>query len=273
MQAPSSSDHPKSSPAGRLLPWLCAIGFLCVLFVNALSASLPLNGRTPGEISDSFPNLFVPAGLTFSIWGLIYIALAVFTVRQFQSRSNTARTGWLFILSCVANVAWIFLWHYGQVAGSLISMLVLLGSLIALDRAQDPNRHVTHDRSTTWLSVVPIRIYLGWISVATIANATALLVDVGWNGFGISATAWTLVVVAVACLLGVARLLLQRDIAYASVVLWAFLGILIKHVDFFNGEYRGIIGGVVLGILILLSGIANIAVSALRAPQRKGTTK
>ena len=273
MNAPEPSDHSKSSPAGRILPWLCAIGFLCVLVVNALSASLPLNGRTPGEISDSFPNLFVPAGLTFSIWGLIYIALAVYTVRQFQPRSDVAHTGWLFILSCAANVAWIFLWHYGQVAGSLFAMLVLLGSLIALDRAQDPDRRETHDRSSYWMSVVPIRIYLGWIAVATIANATALLVDVGWNGFGISGTVWTLLVVAVACLLGIARLLMQRDIAFASVVLWAFLGILVRHVTFFESGYPVIVGGVVLAILLLLSGIANATVAVLRAPQGKGTQR
>lgn len=246
------------------MPWLTAIGFLAVLVVNALSAGLPLNGLTPAQISDHIPNLFVPAGLTFSIWGVIYLALAVYVVHVFRTRAADRRTAGLFLLSCAANVAWIFLWHYGQVLLSLGAMLVLLGSLIAIDRVQERIRRETPDRAVFWMAVVPFRIYLGWISVATLANVVAVLVTAGWDGFGLADQSWTILLVAVACLLALARLLLQRDIAFACVVLWAFVGILLRHFTTFEGVYPVLLGAVSLLSLVLMSGITTTTVGVLR---------
>ena len=72
-------------------------------------------------------------------------------------------------------------------------------------------------------------IYLGWISVATIANFAALLVDLNWNGFGIPGATWTVIMLAVATLLSVAMIWFRKDWAYTLVMIWAFIAILVKR--------------------------------------------
>jgi hypothetical protein len=246
--------------------WLNALGFLAVFAVNALSSTGAINGKTPGELSDGIFNLFVPAGLTFSIWGVIYLALIAFTAFQFRRPDEARRVGIPYLVSCAANIAWIFLWHYQQVALSLVAMLVLLGSLLWIDARQSTAQvlRVMPDRSAYWFSVVPFRIYLGWISVATIANATALLVTLGWDGFGLAASTWTVLVVVVAAALALARLLLSRDAAFAAVVLWAFAGILLRHMTTLASQYRDVVGAVAVLALVLLSGIAVAVVEGIR---------
>ena len=206
--------------------------FLATIAVNSLANALPINGRTTGQLSDLYPNLFVPAGLTFSIWGVIYLLLAAFTIYQLviPNRQATAfleRIGYLFVLASAANIGWIFLWHYQRVSASLAAMLILLASLLALYV-----RLGIGVTASSWkeriLLQLPFSIYLGWITVATIANVTALLVNIGWNRFGASQELWTVVVLIVAALITVAVLLTRNDLFYALVILWAFFGILLS---------------------------------------------
>jgi hypothetical protein len=254
------------------LAWLNALGFLAVFAVNALSSTGAINGKTPGALSDGIFNLFVPAGPTFAIWGVIYLALIAFTVFQFQRPEEARRVGAPYLLSCAANVAWIFLWHYQFVGLSLVAMLVLLGSLLWLDRIQAAARTNAHAsvRAAYWFSVVPFRIYLGWIAVATIANATAWLVTIGWNGFGLAASTWTVVVVVVAAVLALLRLLLERDAAFAGVVLWAFCGILLRHLTTLSSQYRDVVGATAVLSLLLLSGIAVTVAAGVRRGRSGG---
>jgi len=248
------------------LAWWNALGFLAVFAVNGISGTGLINGKNPGELSDGIFNLFVPAGLTFSIWGLIYVALAAFTVFQFRRPDEARRVGLPYLLSCAANIAWIFFWHYEQVALSLVAMLVLLAALLWIDRIRTKERaaRTVPDRAAYWFSVVPFRIYLGWIAVATIANATALLVTLGWGGFGLADATWTVIVVVVAAALALLRLLLERDAAFAAVVLWAFCGILIRHMTTLASQYRDVIGATALLSLLLLSAVAVTVAAGVR---------
>jgi len=244
-----------------VLKTLNLVAFLATVAINAMANALPINGKTTGELSDLYPNLFVPAGLTFSIWGLIYLLLAIFAVYQIAAPNrNTAdflqRIGLMFIVASAANIGWIFLWHYQRVSASLVLMLVLLASLLAIYL-----RLGIGVRAASWrerlLVQLPFSVYLGWITVATIANVTAVLVHLGWNRFGASQELWTVVVLVVATLITIGVLFTRNDLFYALVILWAFLGILIKRQAVDSPPSRAIIVTLavtmtVIGVVLLL---------------------
>ena len=219
-----------------ILQVLIAVAFIGTVAVNALAVTLPIAGRDTGELSDLYPNLFVPAGLTFSIWGVIYILLGAFTVFQMRdifSREKKEMTflgkaGPLFLLSSAANMGWIIAWHYEKVFLSLLIMLVLLGSLLAIYLRLDIGRG-KRSRTEKVLVHIPFSIYLGWITVATVANTTAFLVDAGWGRFGLSEVFWTVAMLAIAAVITLLMLATRSDVGYSLVVLWAFIGIMIRR--------------------------------------------
>jgi hypothetical protein len=204
-----------------------------MLTLNTLATTLPLGGRTTAEISDSFNLRFVPAGYVFSIWGLIYLALIGFTIFQAlpaqQSNPAVRATGFWFALSSLANAAWIVCWHYGYYTLTVILMLTLLASLIVIYRrlAALP----VASTAARWLVHYPFSLYLGWITVATVANVSAWLVDLGWDGRPLNPVAWTVVMVAVAACLGLTLFVRNRNVAYAGVIVWATVGIAIQQAD------------------------------------------
>lgn len=212
----------------KLRQILVVIAVLAVIGVNFAATALPLNGQDTGEISDRFDILFVPAGYVFSIWGLIYLGLLGYAVYQaLPSQADNPRLqsiGGLFILSSVANITWLFLWHYLQFLLTWIAMLVLLFSLIAIYLRL---RRTSETVSTAerWLVRVPFSIYLGWISVATIANITQVLYYIEWNGFGISDVAWAIIMLVVGVVLAGIMAFNELDPAYVLVFVWAYAGI------------------------------------------------
>jgi hypothetical protein len=205
---------------------------ILALAVNILASALPLNGQNTGEISDRFQVYFVPAGYVFSIWGIIYIGWIAFTIFQLQPAQRQSprlrRLGYLFALSNLINAAWLFCWHYNLFGLSVLVMLALLGLLIAgylrLNVNQTPVSPLEY-----WSIDVLFSIYLGWITVATVANITDWLYFIGWNAFGISAQPWAVIMLAVASLLGLAMAITRRDVGYLAVLVWAFIGIALKQ--------------------------------------------
>jgi hypothetical protein len=205
---------------------------LVTITVNILANALPLNGLNTGEISDRFKVYFVPAGYVFSIWGLIYIGLIAYAIYQaLPSQRQNPRlraTGWWISLGGLANSTWIFLWHYEQFLLTLIAMLVLLATLIVtylrlgIDRMPVPP-------AETWAVRLSFSIYLGWITVATVANVTSLLDYLKWDGFGIAPEIWMGIMLAAVLAISVLMNFTRRDVAYALVILWALAGISIKH--------------------------------------------
>lgn len=209
-----------------------ALAAFATIGVNGLANALPLNGQTTGAISDRFPVYFVPAGYVFSIWGLIYVGIIAFAIYQSlpSQRANPLlrRVGYSFVVSCAANVAWLFLWHYGQFVLTLVAMLLLLLSLIIIYReVQAQSCRIS--RLERWMVLVPFSIYLGWITVATIANVTVVLYYVGWDGWGIASPTWAAIMLVVGGAIASAVSLPRVDFAYMGVILWAFVGIAVKQ--------------------------------------------
>ena len=208
------------------------LSVVLALTVNILASTLPLNGQNTGEISDRFQVFFVPAGYVFAIWGVIYIgwiAFAVYQALPAQKESPRLRKlGYLFALSGLLNAAWLFCWHYNQFGLSVLVMLGLLGLLIASYLRLDVGRTPV-GTAEKWCVDVPFSIYLGWISVAAIANVTDWLYFVNWNGFGIAPEIWAVIMLLVASLVGVMMALTRRDSAYLFVFAWSFAGIAVKQ--------------------------------------------
>ncbi len=225
------------------------ISYISMVTLNALANILPINGQNTGAISDSYPNLFAPAGYTFSIWGLIYVLLGlmVFTLlRQNNYLNNPLRNQGisrimnLFILSSFANAAWILAWHYRRIGISVILMTVILVSLIMMMNIL--LRTSFSKEEIKWMKS-PVGVYLGWITVATVANITTYLVSIGWNRFGISEEIWMMVILVVAAFIACATMLWSKCGAFGLTVIWAYIGIWTKHTSAagFNGEFGGVI--------------------------------
>lgn len=213
---------------------LVVLATLATIAVNSLATTLPINGQTTAEISDRFEVFFVPAGYVFSIWGLIYLALVAYSVYQAlpaQAQSPALRSvGYLYVLSAIANIAWIFLWHYEFFPLTIVAMLALLGLLIMIYLRLGIGRMAVTP-AMRWLVHLPFSIYLGWITVATIANATSLLDYLSWNAWGINPEVWTVIMLTAAVIIGGLVSFTRGDVAYSAVLIWAFIGIALKHSD------------------------------------------
>jgi hypothetical protein len=202
------------------------------IVLNGLANALPLGGQTTGEISAQFQVYFVPAGYVFSIWGLLYLELILFAAYQAlpsqRNNSRLRRIGYPFVFSCLANIAWLFLWHYQYFILSLVAMITLLVLLIVIYLRLEIGRTAV-PVGEKWLVQLPFSIYLGWISVATIANTSSVLDYIDWGGWGFSPEIWTVIMLLAGVGLVAVMLFDRGDIAFALVFIWAFVGIAIRN--------------------------------------------
>ncbi len=217
----------------KLNALLNVAGLSLVLAVNALANILPINGYNTGQISALYPNYFVPAGFTFSIWGVIYLLLigfvfcslfAAFGKFNDAAKACIEKAGPYFLITCVLNAGWILAWHYLYLGISLAIMIAFLVTLLLLYIAIKPmkNQVPLFYRLWTYHAFV---VYLAWICVATIANVTALLVGFGWQGEPLSPQIWSMIMILVALVLGVFMVGKQKQPAFGFVLAWAFWGI------------------------------------------------
>lgn len=224
---------------------IVAITFILMVAVNGLANALPINGIGTGQVSDAYPNLFAPIGLTFAIWGVIYLLLFGHVIHQFIKRheyyedSKHRNIALLFSFSSIINTIWIFAWHYQAISISLILMIMILISLIAI------NILLIKPQSKTerLLLKVPFSVYFGWITVATIANVTTYLVSINWNAFGLSQVLWANIIILIGSFIGYLAIQFYRAYLYGFVIIWAYTGIILKHIskDFFDWQYPSII--------------------------------
>lgn len=236
------------------------VAYVIMIAVNYLAVSLPLGGRDTGAISDNYPNLFAPAGYAFAIWGLIYTLLGIYVIYQLSEEKNDLieKVNRIFIINALLNASWIFAWHYDLI---WLSVIIMAGLLITLIKIADIFRPNVLTQKERMLVRLPFSVYFGWITVATIANITVFLVYIGWNGFGLSESFWTVLVLLIGTLIGSWRMLRDRVIPYGLVLIWAYGAILFKHLsaEGFAGAYPIIIYTAVFCILVFLGTILFIS--------------
>lgn len=235
--------------------------YAIMIVMNYLANELPINNFTTGELSDLYPNLFVPSGITFSIWGVIYFLLLGYCIIQFTSYERTAvvKTTGLFALTCVFNTTWIFAWHYQKLPLSLLIMAGLLTTLIFIN--------ILIRNNPSFLVKAAFGIYLGWICIATIANVAALLVDNGWQGGGIPEDVWTMIMIGTGALIACFSIINMRNPYIGLAVAWAFAGIIFKRQD----DYPSIVIAAVISIVV----VAAITIYGFfrRSPLRTSTSR
>jgi hypothetical protein len=238
--------------------YLALLATLAVIGVNAAANIVPINGVQTGELSARFPTGFTPAGWVFAIWGLIYLGLVAFGV--YAVRVPPGRAGRVrgiepaYLGSCLANIAWIFLWHYGHILASLGVMLVLLGSLIVVYV-----RLKTVPASTVAERVcvdMPFSLYFGWITTATLANLAAWFFAVNVYPFGLAMDDWAILTVVAATAIYTAVGVRTRDVIYTTVFAWASLGIVLQTLETSHAvRLAAAAGCAVMIVVTLVSGI------------------
>jgi len=207
--------------------------FILTVIVNSIAGGTTLiGGQDTASVSNNNPTLITPAGYVFSIWSIIYILLGAFVVYQALPRERNSeyhrKISWLFVLSSLINMAWIFVWQFESLILSVVFIFALLLTLIAIymrlnigkSKAKTSERLAVH---------LPFSVYLGWITIASIANVAVTLTAYNWNGFGISPETWALIVIAVALVITLFMLGTRKDVAYALVIIWALVGIGANH--------------------------------------------
>lgn len=211
---------------------LVATSTVGMVIGNFAAISLPLFGRTTGEVSARYQVLVTPAGYVFSIWGLIYLAMLAYSAAQFagplRDDDLPERLAIPIIVSNVANVLWLVLWHALLISLTVPVMLGLLGALASayvIARTGRPRQVSSVER---WAVRAPLGLYLGWVSVATIANIASALEAAGWNGFGLPDVTWAVIVLLVGALIALLVLAIHGDVVFAGVFVWAYVGIAVE---------------------------------------------
>lgn len=216
-----------------VLKWMNIVAFGLTVLVNGLAGSTTiLGGKLTAEISDANPTLITPAGYVFSIWGVIYVLLGIFVVFQAlpsqKGEDYQKRIGWLFVLSSLLNIGWLFLWQFEYLSLSVVLMFLILLTLITIYLRLRIGKSTVSLREKLAVHL-PFQVYLGWITIASIANVSVTLVSMGWDGFGISQETWATLIVIVALLITLLVITTRNDVAYGLVIIWAFVGIAVKQ--------------------------------------------
>lgn len=218
----------------RTIPWniLNILAYVATVTVNVLANLLRFGGFTTGEVAANYPNLFTPAPITFAIWGIIYFGLAGFCLYQsglFRipcAKELANALGPWFLCSSLANIAWIFCWHYQKITLSMVCILVLLISLIQLTELL---RGFSLPRLGTFWVKAPFSVYFGWITVAAIANFFVFLVSIGLQPTPSAAQLLTALALTAGAFIACLVITEREDPFYALPVLWAYGGIILRY--------------------------------------------
>ncbi|OLS12041.1 MAG: hypothetical protein RBG13Loki_4332 [Promethearchaeota archaeon CR_4] len=228
------------------------VAYVLMVLIDSLANIIPFNGYTQAELSDAIPNYIVPAGYVFSIWGVIYVFMGIYAIYQILPANRNAAfqkaIGPWFIVGVIGNGTWIFLWHWKQIPLSLMGMLLLLVSLLAIYLRLNIGKSKAEVSWKERLATqVPFSIYLGWVTVATIASVAAVLVNAGVPGLDSAAITWTVFILLVVTLITELILWFRKDVVFALVVTWAVIGILVKQIEVIP---IAVTSGIVLGAVV-----------------------
>lgn len=245
----------------RNLKWINTAAFLSMICVNAAANLIPIGGNTTGQVSEQYPNLFTPAPFTFAIWGVIYAFMAGFIVYQWEiagektkARELRERIGIWFAVSCALNVGWIFSWHFNRIGLSVVLIAALMVSLAVICQQLS---YANSTRKSSILANTGFDVYFGWILAAVIANVSVWLTKIGWDGFGLPDSFWTIIVLFTGA--GIVSTAVIRDRRWFSgaAVIWAFAGIIARHLSQtgYASEYSDVLIVAFAAVTVILCSI------------------
>jgi len=245
------------------------IATIFTIVVNGIVEAIRLNGVTSAEVSNSVPTFFTPPGYVFGIWSIIYIGLIAYAVYQgMPAQRDNLRlkaAAPYYLVSALANGLWLVLFHFYMWVGTIVVMLILLGSLIMVYiQLREGSSGISNGER--WFVRLPFSIYLGWVSVATIANVVIVLTTFKINLPPFEPIAWTIVLLAVGALLGLTISVLAGDAAFPLVFVWAFVGISTVN----NGAINNVAVAASI-ILAIISIVAMLPINILGLRQSRGS--
>jgi benzodiazapine receptor len=249
------------------LKWLNIVAFVLTLLVNGLAGSTTIiGGQDTAQVSDKNFTLITPAGFTFAIWGIIYTLLGLFVIYQAlpSDKGKTAgKVGWFFVLSCVANICWLFLWQFEYLTASVVLMFLLFASLLIAYLRLGISKSPASWRERIAVHA-PFGVYFGWITIASIANVAAALVSVGWDGFGLGAETWGILVLLIALLIASLVVLTRRDVAYGLVIIWALIGISANQ----SGNQKVTLVAQISAVIVAVAVVATVLLEILKSKHK-----
>lgn len=237
---------------------IIAFSFLVMVVVNVFAFFIPINHMTTLQILNFYPSLFAPAEYTFYIGLLIYLMLAGYTIyqselfRKADSRLEDVfeRVRILFMIATVLNASRTIALHYEFMALSLTMSIIIFTCLLVIN-------HILHkEELSIWdkLAIkLPFSIFFGWITMITIITFVTLLVSIGWQGTQMSDLIGYLLILVVSTSIGLTIMFKYKNIAFGFIFIWAYIGILVKHISAagYHGKYPEIIVTTLLCIIIL----------------------
>lgn len=259
----------------RILSILNLIALLLHIAMSGAVQMKLLNDKDVAEVSNLFPTLFTPAGFTFSIWGVIYLALIIMCIyhvvvsfkqdKLHADNQAVSKMGGWFILNNVATAAWLYVWTHLQIALAEVMIVIQLLSLVLIHIRLDIHA-ASQPLANKLFTQIPLSIYLGWISIATIANTAVYLTSLKWDGWGLAADAWTLIMIVIAVILSFAMIFLRHNVFFALVVVWALAGIFFRQ----HQTYYPLVDTTALISFALIIGAILIRVFRFGTPQSPG---
>lgn len=211
----------------KLQSVLVIIATVGMIVVNYFAATGVLGGIETGAVSDKYPTFITPAGYAFAIWSLIYAGCVAFSIYQILpsqlERFRSVRRA--YILSCVANSAWLYFWSQEMMVVCLGVILILLATLVFINIKLQK----TETTGEYWLAKFPLGIYFGWVTVATILNATIALVFLGVRVSDSNSILIGAVLLLITAALGVFVRIKLTNYFYPLAIAWALTAIAVKQ--------------------------------------------
>jgi hypothetical protein len=134
------------------------------------------------------------------------------------------------VFACLAQCAWIHLFLARLFSLFAIAMVGILLPLIGLYQRLQMGQPLVYAQEK-WFINIPISLYLGWITVATVGNVALALYSLNWNGWGIAPSIWAVIMMSVSAAIAMFITIQRHDIAYTLVIVWAFAAIAIRQIE------------------------------------------
>lgn len=243
--------------------WINLVVLVATLIVNGLGGTGLINNSSQSDVSREYQTLITPAGFAFSIWSLIYgllfFAVVVMIVKRNDPYYNRAieSISPLFWLSSAFNMGWIVTFSYYQIG---ISAILIFGYLFSLTFIVKKLLNIHENKR--WLLPLAFGLNTGWLFIASVVNVSTYLVQIEWDGFGISDVTWTAIMLVVSVILALLVLLNLKNAAFPLPIAWAYFAI--------NRELASIDESFLLQ-MIALGGMVVLAAAAVWIFQQNKT--
>lgn len=235
--------------------WIAAISILFVIAWNYFANSSMVYEVSVKDVSDKYINLFTPTGFTFAIWGVIYLGMIAVAISLFTGSktlpAHISKFSLWIIAQSAFNSLWIHFFLSDRPVLAFIEIVLLLVSLVVLLQVVSGDKQIAK-----WMKAV-IGIYAGWVTAATIANATIVFMAIEWIPLNLEAVLWYKIMLLIAAIIGLAAYRKWQNVFFPISVVWALFGIGYSHLNNNSLMYWAFIPAAALLLIVLVLSAKN----------------